>query len=51
MKRNPLDDVLDKIGETYRDDIQDGSRFYLEVNIGRQAKALGYGDISEKFLR
>lgn len=49
MKRNPLDVVLEKIGETYRDDIQGGSRFYLEVNIGRQARTLGYGDISEKF--
>jgi len=49
MDRKPLDDVLAKIGETYREHIQNGSRFYLEVNIGKQAEALGYGDITEKY--
>ena len=48
MNNNPLDDVLAKIGETYRDHIQNGSRFYLEVNIGKQAEALGYRAITEK---
>ena len=49
MNRKPLDDVLERIGETYCDLIQNGSRFYLEVNIGNQAAALGYGDIAEKY--
>ncbi len=49
MNRKPLDDVIEKIGETYRDHIQNGSRFYLEVNIGKQADALGYGDITAKY--
>jgi hypothetical protein len=44
-----LDDVLEKIGETYRDRIQSGSRFYVEVNIGKQAEALGYGDIGDTY--
>jgi hypothetical protein len=49
MNTNPLDDVLEKIGETYRNHIQNGSRFYLEVNIGKQAEALGYGDIKDRY--
>ncbi len=49
MNRKPLDDVLEKIGETYCDHIQNGSRFYLEVNIGKQAEALGYADMTEKY--
>ena len=28
MNRKPLDDVLEKIGETYRDHIQNGARNY-----------------------
>lgn len=49
MNHKRLDDVLEKIGETYRDHIQNGSRFYMEVNIGQQAEALGYGDITDKY--
>jgi hypothetical protein len=49
MNRKPLDDVIETIGESYRDHIQNGSRFYLEVNIGKQAEALGYGEMSEKY--
>jgi hypothetical protein len=49
MNRKPLDDVLEKIGETYRDHIQNGSRNYVEVNIGKQAEALGYGELTEKY--
>ena len=49
MKRTPLDDVIEKIGETYRDQIQNGARNYLEVNIGKQAEAFGYSHLSEKY--
>ena len=49
MTRKPLDDVIEKIGETYRQDISAGSRFYVEVNIGKQAGALGHRDIQQKY--
>ena len=41
--------MIEKIGETYRDRIQSGSRFYVEVNIGEQAEALGYSDITAAY--
>lgn len=49
MNRKPLDEVIKKIGEAYRQDISEGSRFYVEVNIGKQAEALGYKDIQQKY--
>jgi hypothetical protein len=49
MNRKPLDVVLEKIGETYREAILNGSRFYVEVNIGKQAEALGYPEICQKY--
>jgi hypothetical protein len=47
--RNNLGEVLIKIGEEYRDDISAGSRFYLEVDIGKRGQELGYSDIKEKY--
>jgi len=44
-----LDKVLIKIGEAYREDMLDGSRHYLEVDIGNRAEALGYPDIKAKY--
>lgn len=49
MNRKPLDDVIEKIGETYREDISEGSRFYVEVNIGKQAEKLGHREIQQKY--
>ena len=49
MNRNHLDDVLQKIGETYRDRIRNGSRFYVEVSIGKQAETLGYDELTAKY--
>jgi hypothetical protein len=49
MKRNALDDVIDRIGNAYRHNISHGSRFYIEVNIGKQAEALGYGDLQHRY--
>ena len=49
MNRKPLDDVIEKIGEHYKNDIGEGSRFYVEVNIGKQAEMLGYQDIQQKY--
>lgn len=44
-----IDDVLSKIGEEYRDDIEGNARNYLEVDIGRKAEQLGRPEIGKKF--
>lgn len=49
MNRSHLDDVIETIGNTYQEEIQNGSRFYVEVNIGEQAQVLGYSDIQRKY--
>jgi hypothetical protein len=50
MNRKPLDDVIENISSRYRNKIMGDSRFYVEVNIGKQAEALGYFDISRKYM-
>ena len=44
-----LNEVLEAIGDCYRGKIQRGSRHYLEVNVGKTAAALGYGELEEKY--
>jgi len=44
-----LNDVLTKIGEHYKDAISKDSRFYIEVNLGKQAEELGYCDIRSRY--
>ena len=46
---NKLNEVLSKIGECYKDAISKNSRFYIEVNLGKQAEALGLGDIQSPY--
>jgi hypothetical protein len=46
---NHLSDVLKRIGEDYKDNISKKSRFYREVDIGRQAEMLGYADLRKKY--
>ncbi len=41
MKRH-LNEVFESIAEAYGDNILDGSRHYLEVDIGKRAEVLGY---------
>jgi hypothetical protein len=48
MNKN-LTETLTKIGEDFKADIAEGSRFYLEVDIGKRAGQLGFSDIQEKF--
>ena len=45
MKDINLDAVLTEIGNTYRDQIQDDSRYYIEINIGEQAEKMGFKEI------
>ena len=47
--RTHLDTVLKRIGENFRDKISENSKYYVEVNIGREAENLGYPDIKDKF--
>jgi hypothetical protein len=44
-----LDAVLASIGEEYKDRIDNGSRFYLEVDIGKRAEAMGYEDVKDEY--
>ena len=46
---NQINDVLEIIGEEFRDQIQKGSRHYLEVSIGERAEQLGHAGIKEKY--
>ena len=44
-----LDLTLTAISEDYAGRISGASRFYLEVDIGRKGRQLGYPDIGRKF--
>ena len=44
-----LADVLLKIGDEFRDVITKGSRFYREIDIGKQAAKCGYSELQEKY--
>ena len=44
-----IDDIITKIGEEYRDNIEGDARHYLEVDIGRKAEQLGRPEVGEKF--
>lgn len=48
MKNRDLMDLLDKIGEAYQPMILKGSRHYLEVSVGEQARMLGFAEIEER---
>ncbi len=47
--KDQLENVLAKIGESYRDNIEKESRYYVEVDIGKQAERLGYSDIKDRY--
>jgi hypothetical protein len=44
-----LEEVIEQIGEDYRNDILEGSRHYSEVSIGLRAERLGYSDLKRRF--
>lgn len=46
---NTIDDILAKIEEEYRDDIAEGARNYLEVDLGKRAETLGFTDLADKY--
>ena len=44
-----LDRVLTEIGEDYRGDISNDSRYYIEVDIGKKAAELGFPELEEAY--
>ena len=44
-----LAEVVNRIGDDFRDIILTGSRFYLEVNIGEQVKKYGHSELTRKY--
>jgi hypothetical protein len=44
-----LAEVVNRIGDDFKDNISKGSRFYLEVNIGELAAKYGYSDLGKKY--
>lgn len=46
---NSLSEVLNRIGEDYKDNIRDDSRHYLEISIARKAAELGLTGVKESY--
>ena len=46
-----LTDVLNSIADEYRNDVQNGARNYIEIDIGKRAEALGYLDLKQKYQK
>ena len=44
-----LSSVLTRIGQEYKKNIRDDSRFYLEVSIAQKAAELGFSEIKERY--
>jgi hypothetical protein len=44
-----LRSVLTKIGEEYQENIQEDSRYYLEINIAQKAAELGFSEAKESY--
>ena len=41
--------VLQSLVEEFEDNISAGSRFYVEVDIGKRAESLGFADLGKRF--
>jgi hypothetical protein len=46
---NNLSEVITKIGEAYKDNIDGDSRYYLETSIAQKASDLGFTEVKERF--
>ena len=44
-----LSEVIAKIGEEYRDNINNDSRHYLEISIAKKAAELGFADDKKRY--
>ena len=47
--RDRLDEILNRIGDEYREYISKGARNYLEIDLGKQAEKLGYAEEKTKY--
>jgi hypothetical protein len=48
MNRN-LNKVLDSIADEYRNIVLNGSRNYIEIDIGKRAEILGYPELKKQY--
>ena len=46
---NNLSKVLAKIGEAYQENIQEDSRYYIEISLSRMAAELGFADVKDRY--
>lgn len=46
-----LGEILDQIGESYKQQIQTESKNYLEVDLGRQAVRYGHSELLDRYGR
>ena len=44
-----LSEVIAKIGEDYKENIHDDSRYYLETSIAQKAAELGFSEVKERY--
>ena len=47
--KHPLNKVLEQIGEEYRSEILNNSRFYREISIAERAERLGFMDLKGQY--
>jgi len=46
---NHLSEVLAELGEYYRENIQDDSRYYIEISIAQKAVELGFSEVKKRY--
>jgi hypothetical protein len=44
-----LSEVLANIGEDYKDNIHDDSRYYIEISLARKAVELGFSEVDKRY--
>ena len=47
--KNMLSEVLAKISDDYKENIQDDSRYYLEISLAQKAAELGFSEVKEHY--
>jgi hypothetical protein len=46
---NTLHKILQSIADKYKSELSGDSRYYIEVDIGNQAEAIGYSELKDKY--
>jgi hypothetical protein len=47
--KNNLSEILAEIGEDYKGNIQEDSRYYLEISIAKKAAELGFSEVTKDY--